>query len=211
MQYILNTSSPGYTNACIFPVSQQIAGGFTVIKDTIGLIKDLAIMILFCSSQETVNAYCDKQMEIANRILDDLEKVENAIERAQGAAFAFLSQEGKQEFFDKEEANFEEFRRIYDLHLYPLTRLQEAGCMGGDPGSYSKFLGDATRIIYQLQNKKETPCKLYLFFLMCKGNPPLERIQNIAIGLISATPVVGTVYNLASRYYIKNYMEESAV
>lgn len=209
MQHILNTADSRYTTACIFPVVQQVVGGFTAVRHIIGLIKDLATMILFCSGPEDLNNYLDSKMRQMDSLKEDLKTVKEVIELAQKTSIATLSTDGSKEYFKKTNQNFDEFRKIYDLQ--PLDRLGEACCMSGEPDSLTEFLGNATRLQLQLQDKEYEYNKVYLLLWACKAEPPLERLHNIAIGAISATPVVGTIYNLASRYYIQNVMNTNEI
>lgn len=197
-----------YNYACVVPVVQQAVGGVTVIKNVIGLIKDIANSILSSfESFEMINAKINlEQIPIYSEIknLELIQKSNENLEKTTRDITINLISTPHKEI---------EFKKIYDLAIQNLEEQQVSLKLSPLSGDDRRIL-ESTNLGFGIDISQDNHYKKYHEVRMQIGNkisnlniayvaletkktvPIGERIKNIALGTISATPVLGTLFNL---------------
>lgn len=196
-------SDPTYSSIGQWPVAQQLLGLSTILKNVIGAIKDIVIFIfptLFCCGQTTE--------EVTNQQGDFNIVIQKVDEQITGykARYSYnndnLTHEAKvkevNEIFQAIQNKIRELelkalpddRESYYNNLYPAFCIQE------------QTFRELHIFKEQLENRKKELEELDKLNDLFEILPASERIQNIALGAVTALPVVGTIYHWALlKYY----------
>ncbi|MBA3238616.1 MAG: hypothetical protein H0T62_09770 [Parachlamydiaceae bacterium] len=202
----LNSDSD-YSTFGLFPVAQQILGIGTVLKNVIGAIKDIAVQILTCGKEQTPFSIENdpEYTRVNNKIehLHDLDKFWADVQEKRNEISLEKINEHQNHFTDIINSMPEE----YDL--FPLSaERQEYYKNLPQENHFDKFRCWTAERREQLENKKAAikACKTpyNLFEVM----PISERIQNIALGIITTIPIVATVYHWHLLQYFKEEKEK---
>ncbi|MBA2368985.1 MAG: hypothetical protein H0V82_08190 [Candidatus Protochlamydia sp.] len=165
-------SDKTYSKIGRFPVAQQILGSISLLKNTIGLIKDIAIRLLTRMSTENYNAKLMLEIQKGREksINENRENIGNLIKLADN-------------------------RKISRCALYqPPTAPTHT------------FTGHLSYIRRESANRNDN--QLFMYWLgecLLSVEPVSDRIQNIALGLITILPGAATIYHwsLLKYYFIE--------
>ena len=216
MTAFLNTSNYSYTYASAIPVVQQIVGPLAFLKNVIGLVKDVANAIFSSKSFTTINAeITEKQNSIRTAIREleaaqEVNKKNHALttEGYSNARYG-LSQvdlnfdPGFQKAIMGLKSNLEKQQE----YLQPLScddlqfhnRLSSTYDFNSPMWSYDRHHWVVQNQIIITIRRAEAE---YALLEVGRCMPLCERLHNIAISILTTIPVVGTIYNGISLYYI---------
>lgn len=200
MAAFLNTEYKGYAVAGTIPVVQQVVGLTALLKNLIGVVKDVAQAVFSCSSFTEVNERLDVQLLAKSNNIDALKLLEKTHQNVQKVLSNLLIR------FEDNQLNgcIQTLKNQQtELNLEPLApkiqdiidRFHPAHSLKG------RYENLCYTVEQQIKNKisdlKWECDKLEIQ----KCQPGLERLHNIAIAILTFIPVVGTIYNGISLQY----------
>lgn len=205
MVSLLNTDNYGYTVACSIPVLQQVVGSLAVLKNLIGAVKDVASAVFSCESFTTINKRATDQQ---NAIQQDINVFKNIQALNKNTQQLIQTADIQSLRFgtavDVEPSKQVLLKQQNDWNLKPLSRgelqiIYSCNDVNTPIGQYNIL---QQIVHYQIENEIERLNGSYGSLELGKCVPVCERLHNIAIGVISAIPVVGTIYNVVSLQYM---------
>lgn len=216
MTAFLNTSNYSYTYASAIPVVQQIVGPLAFIKNVIGLVNDLAKAIFSSKSFTTINAeITEKQKELSTAIreLEAFQEVNNNsytittggyLNARYGLSPVDLNSDlgfqnaimGLRSGLEKQQEDLQPLSCDQLLFLNSRPSIYE---FNSPMWLYDRhYLAVQSQILNTIR-LAETEIG---FLEVGRCMPLCERLHNIAISILTTIPVVGTIYNGISLYYI---------
>lgn len=206
MASLLNTQIRSYTVACAIPVVQQVVGASALLKNLIGLVKDVAWAIFSCESFTAIRDRVElKQNSIRNdiQVLRGLQTINNnALQVLQAADIQHLRSGIPVDFGPSIQVLLDQQNQ---WNLKPLSsdlmRMIHSTYDASTPIGQYKIL--SCTVYMQIETKIAQLDSKCVNLDLWNCIPAVERLHNIAIAITSMTPVVGTIYNVVSLQYMK--------
>lgn len=183
-----------YHVACTIPRAQTVIGVSFAIKDLVGIIKDIAMNTLFKDYADSVNENIQSKDLIDQRLRQMFK---------QNNEFFNLGYQGDDNDKKTAKKGMQGIENaLSEMHLYlPVSDFTHLLLKNErNPLIKTNRLIDEhiTEAIFE-NNKQLNQSKKISFFI--ETVPAKERLYNLATAVISAIPVVGTIYNVSALGY----------
>ncbi len=186
-----------YNYFCVLPIFQQVLGGTVILSNVWGLIKDIFNACISVKSLNQINRELDQRILDFERRINIYKYVkENNKSHLEKATHAWINILDRYKLANVLDPFIEKLKE--QQRTLPRLTMKERQTLPKflDEGKYGEFKTIYFEVQLQIKNCNTLLKKSVNIMWIEKTEPFRDRLQNIAFGVITALPVVGSAYHL---------------